>query len=236
MTIDAHGAADFYQTSRGAATARLLRARIAELWPTMTNETVLGIGYTTPYLRAWEGQARTRIALTPAQIGAIRWPPGQPNLSCTAEEDALPFPDLLFDRILVIHGLEMADNARRMLREVWRVLKDDGRLLLVTPNRTGMWAYWESTPFGHGQPYTAGQLGRLLAGTLFRVERHDNALWMPPWPARPILRAAPLLERTGRRLAPGLAGVTITEAVKDVYAAMPLYPVARRRLIRVEAA
>jgi SAM-dependent methyltransferase len=235
MAADAHGMADFYRTSRGDVTARLLRARIAAMWPEITGCSVLGMGYTAPYLRAWEdGAAYRRVALTPAQIGTIRWPPDTPNLSCTAEEDALPFADLVFDRILIVHGLEAADNARRLVREVWRVLKDDGRLLIVTPNRTGMWAYWESTPFGHGQPYTSGQLGRLLAGGLFRVERQDTALWMPPSRARIILRSASLFERVGRRLMPGLAGVTITEAVKDVYAAMPLRPSPRRRLVRVE--
>jgi SAM-dependent methyltransferase len=168
-------------------------------------------------------------------MGATRWPAGAPNLSCTAEEDALPFPDLTFDRVLLVHGLEGADNARRMLREVWRVLKDDGRLLVVAPNRTGTWAYFESTPFGHGQPYSAGQLGRLLAASLFRVERRDTALWMPPSRARLLLRSAALCERTGRRWLPGLGGVTISEAVKDVYAAVPLRA-ARRRLVLVEAA
>jgi hypothetical protein len=59
---------------------------------------------------------------------------------------------------------------------------------------------------------------------------------MPPWRARLILRSAPLFERMGRRMMPGLAGVTITEAVKDVYAAMPLLPAGRRRLVQVEAA
>jgi hypothetical protein len=107
---------------------------------------------------------------------------------------------------------------------------------VVTPNRTGMWAYWESTPFGHGQPYTSGQLGRLLAGALFRVERNDTALWMPPWRTRVVLRSAPLFERVGRRMMPGLAGVTITEAVKDVYAAVPLRRAVRRRIVHVEAA
>ena len=236
MTADAHAAAEFYRTSRGAVTARVIRARIAAVWPDVAGCEVLGFGYAVPYLRAWEGQAYRRIALTPAQMGAIRWPPDAPALSCVAEEDALPFPDLVFDRILLVHGLEMAENARRLIREVWRVLKDDGRLLIVTPNRTGMWAYWDSSPFGHGQPYTAGQLGRLLSGALFRVERHDPARWMPPWRARPILRLAPLFERAGRRLMPGLAGVTITEAVKDVYAALPLRAATRRRLVRVEAA
>ena len=234
MTADAHVAAEFYRTARGAVTARLIRARIDALWPDMGGRSVLGIGYATPYLRAWEGAYR-RIALSPAQVGAIRWPPDAPNLSCTAEEDALPFPDLTFDRILIVHGLENADNARRMLREVWRVLKDDGQLLIVTPNRTGMWAYWESTPFGHGQPYTAGQIGRLLAGSMFRVERRASALWMPPLRARLVLRGAPLFERIGRRMMPAMGGVTITEAVKDVYAVLPLRPAFRRRLVRVEA-
>jgi SAM-dependent methyltransferase len=236
MAADAHGAADFYGTAGGAVTARLLRERLVGMWPDLGGQSLLGIGYAAPYLRLWRDQARRCVALTPAQMGAARWPPGAPNLTCTAEEDALPFPDLTFDRVLLVHGLEAADNARRMLREVWRVLKDDGRLLVIVPNRSGMWAYMESTPFGHGQPYSFGQLGRLLAASLFRVERRDTALWMPPWQARLVLRGAPLFERTGRRFMPGLAGVTITEGVKDVYAAMPVRAVPRRRLVLAEAA
>ena len=152
MAADAHAAADFYATPRGAVAARLLRERLALLWPDLHGQSVLGIGFTAPYLRLWREDAARCIALTPAQMGATRWPAGAPSLSCTAEEDALPFPDLMFDRVLLVHGLEAAESARRLLRETWRVLKDDGRLLVVAPNRSGMWAYWESTPFGHGQP------------------------------------------------------------------------------------
>ncbi len=206
------------------------------MWPSANGDALLGIGYAMPYLRLWRDQASRCIALTPAQMGVTRWPPGVPNLSCAAEEDCLPFADLSFDRILLVHGLEMAENARRLLREAWRVLKDDGRLLIVVPNRSGMWAYRDSTPFGHGLPYSTGQLGRLLAGGLFRVERRDAALWMPPTSLRVVLRGAPLLEAAGRQMVPGLAGVTLTEAVKDVYAAMPVQAVPRRRLVLSEAA
>jgi SAM-dependent methyltransferase len=235
MTADAQATAEFYTSARGAVTARLLRERLTTIWPNLAGESVLGIGHTAPYLRIWREQARRCIALTPAQLGAARWPAGAPNLSCVSEEDALPFADLSFDRILLVHGLESAESARRMLREVWRVLKDDGRVLVVAPNRTGMWAYWESTPFGNGHPYSVRQLDRLLAAGLFRAEKRDAALWMPPTRTRLVLRAAPLLERAGRRLVPGLAGVTIVEAVKDVYAAMPVRAVARRRLVLAEA-
>ena len=236
MAADAHAAADFYATPRGAMAARLLRERLALMWPDLHGQSVLGLGYAAPYLRLWRERAARAVALTPAQVGVARWPSGTANLSCTAEEDALPFPDLCFDRVLLVHGLEAAESARRMLRETWRVLKDDGRLLVVAPNRSGMWAYWESTPFGHGQPYSFGQIGRLLAASLYRVERRDSALYLPPSRWRLVLRSARLLEQTGRRWAPALAGVTITEAAKDMYAAMPVEAVPRRRLVLAEAA
>jgi SAM-dependent methyltransferase len=236
MAADAHLAADFYATSRGIVAARVLRQHLAQLWPDLTGQSVLGVGYTAPYLRLWREQATRCIALTPAQVGVARWPAGAPNLSCTAEENALPFPDLFFDRILLVHGLEAAENARGLLREIWRVLRDDGVLLVLAPNRRGLWAYAETTPFGHGQPYSAGQIGRLLATSLFRVERRDTALHLPPTSMRLVLRGAPLLERAGRRMLPRFAGVTITEAVKDVYAAVPADAVPRRRLVLAETA
>jgi len=236
MTIDAHMAAEFYATARGAVAARLVRERLALLWPQLRGQAVLGIGYTTPYLRPWREQAARCVAAIPAQLGAARWPAGLPNLSCTVEEDALPFPDLSFDRILLVHGLEVAEHSRRMLREIWRVLKDDGRLLIVAPNRRGLWAHAETTPFGQGQPYSAGQVSRLLARSLFRVEQRDTALFVPPTRLHLVLRGAHLAEVTGRRIAPRFGGVTITEAVKDVYAALPLQAAPRRRLVWAEAA
>jgi SAM-dependent methyltransferase len=236
MAADTHAAADFYATPRGSVAARLLRERLTLLWPDLGGLSVLGIGFAEPYLRLWRDQATRCIAVAPAQMGATRWPMGEPNLSCTAEEDALPFPDLMFDRVLLVHGLEAAESARRMLRETWRVLKDDGRLLVVAPNRSSMWAYLESTPFGHGQPYSFGQIGRLLAASLYRVERRDTALYFPPSNWRLALRSAHLLERTGRKWVAGLAGVTITEAVKDMYAAVPIRAEPRRRLVLAEAA
>jgi SAM-dependent methyltransferase len=236
MTADVHGTADFYGTARGAVTAQLLRERLTLLWPDLTRQSVLGIGFAAPYLRPWREPAERCIALTPAQAGVARWPLGARNLSCTAEEDALPFADLSFDRILLVHGLEIAENARCLLREIWRVLKDDGRLLVVAPNRRGLWAYVEATPFGHGQPYSPGQVGRLLAASLFRVERRDTALYLPPTNLRLALRTAKPLDRGLRRVIPGLAGVTITEAVKEVYAVMPLRSAPQRRLVLAEAA
>jgi len=239
MVTEAESAAAFYATPRGDLAGWLLRDRLLRLWPgeAMRGHALLGFGYVSPYLNLWQSAAARCIAVTPAQLGAARWPMRAANLSCTGDEDSLPFPDLSFDRVLLIHGLEAAENASRLLREIWRVLKDDGRLLVVAANRRGMWAHMEGTPFGQGEPYSPGQIGKLLADSLFRVERKDTALFVPPSTWRLVMQSARLWESGGRALMPGTAGVTISEAVKDVYAAVPAARAQlRRRLVLVRAA
>lgn len=211
----------FYGGPLGHVAARTLRARLAALWPIEPGRSLLGLGYPTPYLSLWrDGRDRT-AGCTYASMGAIRWPRRRPGLVTVAEEDRLPFPDLAFDRVLMIHALEHAENARRTLREAWRVLKDDGHLMIVAPSRTGWWAYSEATPFGHGRPYSPGQLERLLGTVMFRVVRRDVALFCPPLGWRGLLRGAGAWERAGRRFAPRLGGVVLIEATKDMYAAIP---------------
>lgn len=231
MSTDADMTAKFYATPRGLVACALLRDALRRSWPKLDGLSVLGVGFAAPYLRNWSGSASRCIVATPAQVGAVRWPTISGNLTCTTLEDALPFPDLSFDRVLLVHGIEAADNARAMLREVWRVLRDDGRLLVVAPNRVGLWAHAESTPFGHGQPYSPGQLTRLLNECCFRVERRDGALHMPPTRMRIILRSGRAWEDGGRLLLPQLAGVTITEATKEAYAAIPIRAAQRRMVL-----
>ena len=54
-------------------------------------------------------------------------------------------------------------------------------------------------------------------------------------PLRVVLRSGPLWESAGRTLVPGLAGVTLTEAAKDLYAAVPATARPARRLVFAEA-
>jgi hypothetical protein len=93
--------------------------------------------------------------------------------------------------------------------------------LFVVPNRRGVWAHLERTPFGQGQPYSQGQLTLLLQRHLFAVERSDQALFCPPFPWRPLLACAAGWDRAGRRIAPALSGVVLVEARKAVLGALP---------------
>jgi len=224
---------DFYASPTGRVAARLLRARLQEVWPDLTGRQVLGLGHANPYLRLWRDHAERTLAAGTAEAGVLPWPRGEPNLATLVEETELPFPDFSFDNVLLVHGLETAENGRRLLREVWRVLKEDGRLLVVVPNRRGVWAHLDTTPFGQGRPYSPGQLSRLLERTMFTVERRQVALFVPPFRTRLLLRGAGIWERAGRALAPRFAGVAIVEARKEMFGAMPVnaLPAKGRRVL-----
>ncbi|HVH83318.1 MAG TPA: methyltransferase domain-containing protein, partial [Steroidobacteraceae bacterium] len=153
--VDLH---EFYGSGLGQMARRLIRRKVRRIWPSAKGQRVLGVGYATPYLRQFRDEAQRVIAVMPAAQGVMRWPDGEPNLVTLADEAELPLPDLSADRVLLVHALEHSEQLRPLLREVWRVLADGGRLLVVAPNRRGIWARLDRTPFGQGLPYTMGQL------------------------------------------------------------------------------
>lgn len=217
MRCDAVELRDFYGTSLGRTAQRMVRRRMRALWPSVAGETVLGLGYATPYLRPFLGEAERVFAAMPATQGVVVWPGDGDRLVALAEETQLPFEDASVDRIIVVHGLEAAENLHAMLSEVWRVLSGSGRVLFVVPNRRSIWARLERTPFGHGHPYSAGQLTRLLKANRFLPERTARALFIPPlrWPF--LLGAALAVEGLGERWFNPLSGVVMVEAAKQIY-------------------
>jgi len=221
---------EFYQTSLGQVALRQVKRRIREFWPDLTGQSVLGLGYATPYLRPFIGEAERVIAVMPATQGVVFWPPEGPGLTALSEEANLPFDDLSFDRVLVVHGLEPTENSRQMLREIWRVLAGGGRMMIVAANRSGLWSMTERTPFGHGSPYSPSQLNHMLRDNLFVPERTAGALYIPPVRSRFWLSTAPAWERLGGRWFRTFAGVTMVEATKQLYAVSPPAVPARRRL------
>lgn len=219
MLFDATGLASFYDEPIGQATRRVLIRRLRVAWPDLRGQRVLGYGYAVPYLRTMMGEAERLIALLPAQHGAVAWPADQ-GLSVLGEEESLPFPDAMFDRILMIHGLESAEASRGLMRQIWRVLAPAGRLLVIAPNRTSLWAQVERSPFAQGAPFSRSQLDRLLREAMFVPERWDTALFAPPLKSRRWLSGNGW-ESLGRRFWPALAGVHLVEATKSLYALVP---------------
>lgn len=87
----------------------------------------------------------------------------------------------------------------------------------MVPHRRGMWVRSARTPFGHGTPFSRGQLNRLLLDCgLEPVGYHRSLISLPTkldWPDR--MKAS--MGRLGGRVARVFGGVLLVEAQKMVY-------------------
>ena len=221
---------EFYASPLGRAARTIIARRLHEAWGSAGALDVLGLGYATPYLGAFKFAARRSVAAMPAAQGVEVWPANGGVLACLSDDHALPFANAMFDRVLVIHALEEADDPLAVLREVWRVLSPSGRVIVAAANRRGVWSNAESTPFGHGQPFTRRQLEALVREAELEPVAWSRALFAPPlqWTARWAFN----LEQTGAKLWPGLSGLILMEAVKQTFAPKPK---GRRMPVRVFA-
>ena len=208
--------AGFYGTQAGVIAHRAIAARLRHVWPHLAGYRLLGFGFTQPYLGLFG--AERAIAASPQAVA----PSVMPVSSLVCEEDALPFADSLFDRVLLVHALERAESLRPLLRQLWRVLAPEGRMLVVAPNRASLWAQVERTPFGQGRPFSRAELGRVLRDAMFEPLRWDHALYAPPLGAPFLARTGASWERAGTLLVPSLGGVHLVEAKKSIYAMTPL--------------
>ncbi len=209
---------EFYGSRLGHTTRRLIANRLKPRLGSLAGATVMGLGFASPYLDDCAEQAQRSIAFMLARQGVIHWPAEGPVRSALVDELDLPLLESTVDLALVVHGLELTDAPDEMLKEIWRVLAPQGRMFLVVPNRRGLWASFESSPFGFGQPFSRPQLSGLLRESQFSVVSWSQALFVPPSRRGILLSSAPAFEAIGNRLMPGLGGAVIVEAVKQVYA------------------
>src|SRR5712692_9504919 len=177
MSIDVVDLRNFYAQRLGVVARRFVGRGIRRRFADTRGMRVIGIGYPTPYLGLFREEAERCLAFMPAAQGVLQWPTNRAGLAALVDELELPLPDSAVDR-----------------------------LLLVVPNRRGVWARRDTTPFGHGRPYSRTQITHLLREAWFTPTGWGEALHVPPF-----------------------AGVHIVEASKQVYRAVP----ARRERVRL---
>jgi SAM-dependent methyltransferase len=224
MHLDVQVLRDFYYRSAlGRAAQKILRTQVQRFWPETKGQTVVGYGFAVPMLRPYLKEARRVVALMPAPQGVMTWPAGMPNVSVLSEETLWPLETGHTDRLILMHGLETSERPSDLLDEAYRVLGPGGRALFILPNRAGIWARADHTPFGYGRPYSLGQLEAQLKRHDFVPEAHVSVLYQPPSTRRFWMKTGPVWERMGRAVPVTAGGVMMVEASKR-------HPPSRRRV------
>ena len=184
------------------------------------------------------------VPLPPVDEALSTLLPLDPGSALHCDFDALPFPDNSLDLVLLPHALELARDPHDTLREVERVLRPEGRVVILGFNPASLWglrqqAGWlrrrlglGGTPFlpragefiGYGR---ARDWLRLLG---FEVERGRFGCWRPPLRSADWLARYAWLDRVGQRGWPVLGAVYVVQAVKRVRG-MRLVGMARQRRV-----
>ena len=210
---------EFYASPMGQAALSMALRRLKTLWPdNMSGQDILSFGYGAPFLQDYIGQAQRTVLAMPGGQGATVCSSRRGNITCLTEENSLPFPPASFDRIFVAHGLEDSPYLAELMSEFWRVMKPEGRLVIVAANRAGLWARSDASPFGHGRPFSRSQLSSLLKAAQFQPRAWAGAAYVPPvkWMMQP--RTIKTFETFGETVWPRFSGLVLVEAVKRLYA------------------
>ena len=189
------------------------------------------------------------LPLPPVDDALSTFLPMAPGASLHCDFDALPFPSQSLDLVVLPHALELARDPHDALREVERVLRPEGRVVIVGFNPASLWGLRQSA--GHWRQRLGGVLGggdgasaplylpsaggligygrvrdwlRLLG---FEVERGRFGCWAPPLRSERGLARLAWMESAGARGWPVLGAVYLVEAVKRVRG-MRLVGLARR--------
>lgn len=228
MSVDVTDLRAFYAGPLGYVAQRTISRSLGRFWSDLRGLSVLGLGYAVPYLPEGGGVGR-RIAFMPASQGVVNWPASGLSASALVDPTAMPLTDSSVDRVLVVHALEVVESPAELLGEVWRVLTPGGRVILVCPNRRGLWSRMDTTPFGHGQPFSRRQLRHLLRASLFLPDNWAEILYVPPLRSRLLLSGAAAWEAFGIGLSLPFAGLHVVEATKQLHRPVPVYEKRRAR-------
>ena len=203
--------AEFYSHSLGRATQAVLASKLKAALDVPQDRLIMGLGYASPYL---EGHDRA-LSFMMARAGVIHWPDACKVRSALVDELDLPLGDNVVDVAFLVHALEFSESAEDLMEEVWRVLSPQGRLILVVPNRRGLWSVSDQSPFGQGQPFSGTQMQALLKQAQFSLKRIEYGLVSPPWAGLRMMRGFERLSRFGIG---SIGGVIVVEAVKQIHA------------------
>lgn len=231
---------EFYKSPQGKMALGVICENLDKDFSNNQNQNILGYGFTVPVLERLSARPHRTINYFP--VFGENEAPQVSGLGQSAKPDIigeaqfLPFADSEFDKIICLHGIEESDSPKQILREIWRVLAPEGRLILIIPNRRGIWARSDKTPFGHGRPFSRSQLMSLLGDTMFNIKTAKRILYTPPFLCRAHKSVSLGFEKFGPKILPTFGGLLYFELSKRQFIEPPKIPKRLKALKPVSAA
>jgi radical SAM protein with 4Fe4S-binding SPASM domain len=137
-----------------------------------------------------------------------------------ASLEELPFPDASFDVVLCMNVLEFSASPRKAVSEMFRVLKNDGHLIVGVLNKKSLWGFTQrlKKTFAKGAYYEARFFSPKELEELLRLKHNglnlSTTIFFPPINHKGLLNASKFFEKVGQKILPRSGALIIAKARK----------------------
>ncbi|MDD9894677.1 MAG: methyltransferase domain-containing protein [Gammaproteobacteria bacterium] len=211
----------WYQTPQGTAVLQAEKDFTSPLIARMFGYHILQVGPNEEVSLIDDSPVGHKIIFAP------RWRPGTKQAVANIEE--LPLATDSIDVVVVHHALDFAEDSHRLLREVTRVLRPGGQMLIIGFNPLSYWGFWRLFKRRIHIPWRGRFISkRRLSDWLQLLNLHINTVdyglhFLPIKYAR-LLKQAQNFEKLGLKIRSPLGGAYFIQCVKQVAPITPIVP------------
>ena len=230
IDLSAGSIEEWYQSPLGEQTFSAEKLSVNEIISRLFGYHILQIGLEENQNLIDESPAGHKIIFSSA------WYPGVRKAVTDCER--LPLASDSIDAIVLYHALDFTDDSHELLREVTRVLRPGGQMLIIGFNPVSIWGMWrlfkrkKSLPW-KGRFLSIRRLSDWLRLLNLHIDSINTCVHFLPFNINRVLNYAEIMENFGRRLKSPFGGSYSIRCVKQVVPITPI--VARRRSIRSAA-
>lgn len=211
----------WFQTPLGQVTLQFERIAAKAIVERMFGYHILQVGGSEEHLLINDSPISHKI------LFSASYRPGGKN--AVADIEQLPLANDSIDAVVVHHGLDFTEDSHALLREVTRVLRPGGQLLVIGFNPLSQWGLVRLFRRRLAVPWRGRFIARHRLMDWFRlldlkIDQSLTGLHFPPLNFSWLLSKAERLEEMGNKFGSPFGGVYLISCVKQVAPLTPILP------------
>lgn len=211
----------WFRTPLGQVALRSERSAARPIVERMFGYHILQIGGSEEHLLIEDSPIAHKIVFAPTHRSG--------GINPVADIEQLPLANDSIDAVVMHHGLDFAEDSHALLREVTRVLRPGGQMLVIGFNPLSQWGLMRLFRRKFDVPWRGRFIARHRLLDWFklldlRVDQSLSGLHFPPLNFSKLLTKANGLEAFGGRLRSPFGGAYIISCVKQHAPVTPILP------------
>ena len=209
----------WFQSALGTAVLQAEKEAIKPIIDRIFGYHILQVGCSEEHSLIVDSPAGHKILFAPRYRSGVKNP--------VANNEELPLASDSIDAIVLHHALDFTDDCHKLLREVTRVLRPGGQMLIIGFNPYSHWGFWKlfkrkiNIPW-RGRFISKGRVTDWLRLLELQIASVKFGLHFLPLKYSNLLKHAPKLEKLGNRLHSPMGGAYFILCIKQISTLTPI--------------